>query len=75
MAAIPLMLCLLCLLCLLCACSGHGGEGTAVARPRDASSPYDTEKVVNVYSWADYIAPDTVSNFEKETGIKVRYDV
>ena len=69
MAAIPLML------CLLCACSGHGGEGTAVARPRDASSPYDTEKVVNVYSWADYIAPDTVSNFEKETGIKVRYDV
>jgi spermidine/putrescine-binding protein len=75
MAAIPLMLCLLCLLCLLCACSGHGGEGTAVARPRDASSPYDTEKVVNVYSWADYIAPDTVSNFEKKTGIKVRYDV
>ena len=32
------------------------------------------EKVLNVYSWADYIAPDTVANFEKETGIKVRYD-
>jgi putrescine transport system substrate-binding protein len=30
--------------------------------------------VLNVYNWADYIAPDTISNFEKETGIEVRYD-
>jgi putrescine transport system substrate-binding protein len=30
--------------------------------------------VLNVYNWADYIAPDTIGNFEKETGIKVRYD-
>jgi putrescine transport system substrate-binding protein len=33
------------------------------------------EKVLNVYNWSDYIAEDTVKNFEKETGIKVRYDV
>ena len=33
------------------------------------------EKVLNVYNWSDYIAEDTVRNFEKETGIKVRYDV
>src|ERR1700688_4996770 len=33
------------------------------------------EKILNVYSWLDYIAPDTVANFEKETGIKVRYDM
>jgi len=32
------------------------------------------EKLLNVYSWTDYIAPDTVANFERETGIKVRYD-
>lgn len=31
-------------------------------------------KVLNIYNWADYIAPDTIANFEKETGIKVRYD-
>jgi putrescine transport system substrate-binding protein len=31
-------------------------------------------KVLNVLNWADYIAPDTIANFEKETGIKVRYD-
>ena len=34
----------------------------------------DEEKLLNVYNWADYIAPDTIKNFEKETGIKVRYD-
>ena len=32
------------------------------------------EKVLNIYNWSDYIGPDTVANFEKETGIKVRYD-
>ncbi len=29
---------------------------------------------LNVYSWTDYIAPGTVARFERETGIKVRYD-
>ncbi len=33
------------------------------------------DKVLNVYNWSDYIAEDTVAKFEKETGIKVRYDV
>src|SRR5699024_10012140 len=33
------------------------------------------ERVVNVYNWAEYTAPDTLSGFEKSTGIKVRYDV
>ncbi|PZP91088.1 MAG: spermidine/putrescine ABC transporter substrate-binding protein PotF [Variovorax paradoxus] len=32
------------------------------------------EKVLNIYNWSDYIAEDTIANFEKETGIKVRYD-
>jgi putrescine transport system substrate-binding protein len=35
----------------------------------------EEEKVLNIYNWSDYIAEDTVANFEKETGIKVRYDV
>jgi putrescine transport system substrate-binding protein len=29
---------------------------------------------LNIYNWSNYIAPNTVANFEKETGIKVRYD-
>ncbi len=31
-------------------------------------------KILNIYNWSDYIAEDTLKNFEKETGIKVRYD-
>jgi putrescine transport system substrate-binding protein len=31
--------------------------------------------VVNIYNWSDYIAPDTIRNFEREYGIRVNYDV
>ncbi|MDZ4140721.1 MAG: polyamine ABC transporter substrate-binding protein [Methylotenera sp.] len=41
----------------------------------DAGAKVAEEKILNIYNWSDYIAPDTVANFEKETGIKVRYDV
>jgi putrescine transport system substrate-binding protein len=34
----------------------------------------DQEKVLNVYNWADYFAPDTIANFTKKFGIKVHYD-
>lgn len=33
------------------------------------------EKVVHVYNWSDYVAEDTIANFEKSTDIKVVYDV
>ncbi|MGE8392895.1 MAG: polyamine ABC transporter substrate-binding protein, partial [Pseudomonas sp.] len=29
---------------------------------------------LNLYSWADYVAPETLQRFEQETGYKVRYD-
>lgn len=35
----------------------------------------DDEKILNIYNWSDYIGEDTIANFEKETGIKVTYDV
>ena len=38
------------------------------------TSSADEEKVLNIYNWSDYIGDDTIKNFEKETGIKVRYD-
>jgi len=28
---------------------------------------------LNVYNWSAYVAPDTISNFEAEFGVKVRY--
>jgi putrescine transport system substrate-binding protein len=60
---------------MLFGCTRHpSAPPTAQAtNPSTASTPYDSEKVLNVYSWMDYIAPDTVANFEKETGIKVHY--
>lgn len=44
----------------LTACGGHTGAGAS-------------NKILNVYNWAGYIAPDTVANFERETGIQVHY--
>ena len=41
------------------------GAGSALAQE---------EKILNIYNWSDYLAEDTIPNFEKETGIKVRYD-
>src|SRR5690554_7176415 len=33
------------------------------------------QEKLHIYNWSDYIAEDTISNFEKTTGIKVTYDV
>lgn len=32
------------------------------------------QKTLNIFNWSDYIGPDVIKNFEKETGIKVNYD-
>ncbi len=32
------------------------------------------QKTVNVYNWTDYVGPNVIPGFEKETGIKVNYD-
>jgi len=47
----------------------------AVAIAVAVAPSWAQEKVVNVYNWAEYTAPDTLSGFEKATGIAVRYDV
>jgi putrescine transport system substrate-binding protein len=51
--------------CALVACGDKDG----------AANKADAAKVVNVYNWSDYIAEDTLPNFEQATGIKVTYDV
>jgi putrescine transport system substrate-binding protein len=47
--------------------------GLAAGAGRAQPAPPE-EKILNIYNWSDYIADDTIRNFEKETGIKVRYD-
>jgi putrescine transport system substrate-binding protein len=50
---------------LLTACSG-GAKTPAQG---------NTEKVVNLYNWGDYMDPSVIPAFEKEYGIRVTYDV
>ena len=54
---------------MLASCGKKEGDTAATAPAAEE------EKVLNVYNWSDYIAPDTLAKFEKETGIKVTYDV
>src|ERR1019366_652826 len=56
-------------LCAMAACSRQ------TDRSNGATGGEADSNILNVYSWLDYIAPDTVANFEKETGIKVHYDM
>jgi putrescine transport system substrate-binding protein len=54
---------------LLAACGGSKpGKGSAERAAADAA---DSGKVVNLYIWSDYLAQNTLSDFEKQTGIKV----
>ena len=52
--------------------SGSPSSGGSTTRPTFANKP--EAKVLNFYNWTDYIADDTIPNFQKETGIKVTYD-
>ena len=49
-------------------CSRTGGA-------RASSPASESEKVLNVYNWSDYIQPTVIADFEKEYGIHVNYDV
>ncbi|MGO9037336.1 MAG: polyamine ABC transporter substrate-binding protein [Steroidobacteraceae bacterium] len=50
---------------LLSACGGKPGSGAPSGAAAGAG------KVLNLFIWSDYLAPNTLSNFEKQTGIKV----
>jgi len=47
---------------------------SAVLMASGAAHAQEEEKVLNLFNWSDYIGEDTIKLFEKETGIKVRYD-
>ncbi|MGD9424257.1 spermidine/putrescine ABC transporter substrate-binding protein PotF [Pantoea sp. NSTU24] len=47
----------------------------AAALMATSASSMAEDKTLHVYNWSDYISPDTVPNFEKQSGIKVVYDV
>ncbi|HEY4981522.1 MAG TPA: polyamine ABC transporter substrate-binding protein [Pseudolabrys sp.] len=50
------------------------GFGVALGAVSVSVAAAQTERVVNVYNWSDYIDPEVLAQFTKETGIKVQYD-
>jgi putrescine transport system substrate-binding protein len=58
----------------LAACGGKAPESAPGTAAPQAAPPAD-KGAVHVYNWSDYVAEDTIENFEKETGISVVYDV
>ena len=50
-----------------------GEQQAATSEPAAAAPGSGGE--LNVYNWSDYIGETTVEDFQKETGISVRYDV
>src|SRR5260370_32782864 len=57
-----------------CGSGKSGADGAAQSAPSAASESSggsDSGKVLNLYIWSDYLAPNALSDFEKRTGIKV----
>lgn len=50
---------------------GLGGCGGGKSAGDTAAKSAGGAKVLNLYIWSDYLAPDTLANFEKQYGIKV----
>ncbi|SCK29440.1 polyamine ABC transporter substrate-binding protein [Vogesella sp. LIG4] len=40
-----------------------------------AAATSSQAETLNIYNWSDYIGPNTVKNFETQSGIKIKYDV
>ena len=51
------------------------GAGVAAVALAAGSQMASAQETLNVYNWSDYIAEDTIANFEEQTGIRVNYDV
>jgi putrescine transport system substrate-binding protein len=56
---------------LLSACGGKSGAPPGGGESSPKSSAAASAKVLNLYIWSDYLAPNALPDFEKQTGIKV----
>src|ERR1700681_3062329 len=61
---------------LMSACGGgksgtEGAAAVAASSAKESSAAPDSGKVLNLYIWSDYLAANTLPDFEKQTGIKV----
>lgn len=63
----------------LAACGGsnQGNNEQKGAENQSASTAATAEAAtgqLNIYNWSDYVDPETVTAFEKENNVKIRYD-
>lgn len=49
-------------------------RGSRKAADGESSELGPIEKELSIYNWSDYIAQETIPNFEKEFGVKVTYE-
>jgi len=47
------------------------GNSKSGAENNHAGGKNNDDRVINLFVWSDYLAPDTITSFEKSTGIKV----
>jgi spermidine/putrescine transport system substrate-binding protein len=55
----------------LAACGGSSSKASATKGATGAN----IENALNIYSWAEYQAPDTIKQYSKDTGAKVKLDI
>lgn len=60
---------------LLSACGNESTPNSSEAKTADnATDQAQTSGQLNIYNWSDYVDPETVTAFEKEHNITIRYD-
>jgi putrescine transport system substrate-binding protein len=58
----------------LAACGSSGSSKSSTTTVPSGPTPLSGPKQLNFYNWTEYIADDTIPNFQRKTGIKVTYD-
>ncbi len=54
--------------------AGPGCRGRRPERPAGSAELGPLEDRLNLYNWSDYIGPEVIPGFERETGVRVTYD-
>ena len=51
-----------------------GGGSQSTAEPEASQVQHTVSDKLNIYNWSDYVDPQTLSDFEKDTRLNIRYD-
>lgn len=51
-----------------------GGGSQTTAEPEASQVQHTVSDKLNIYNWSDYVDPQTLSDFEEDTRLNIRYD-